>query len=49
MSSYIQVTIITVKSQSAPDVKSHSLHMQVLDFAPFLGCTWGNSSYHTVI
>ena len=49
MSSYIQVTIITVKSQSAPDVESHSLHVQVLDFAPFLGCTWEISSYHTVI
>ena len=37
MSSYVQVTIINVKSQSAWDVESQSLHMQVSDFAPFLG------------
>ena len=35
-SSYVQVTITTVNSQSAWDVKSHSLHVKVLDFAPFV-------------
>ena len=36
-SSYVQVTIIIVKSQSAWDVLSHSWHMKVLDFATFRG------------
>ena len=40
-SSYVQVTIITVNSQSAWDVKSHSLHVKVLDFAPFV-VRWNN-------
>ena len=31
------------------DVESHSLHVKVSDFAPVMVCTWGNSSYHTVI
>ena len=35
--SYVQVTIITVKSQSAGDAQSHSWHVKVLDFAPFRG------------
>ena len=49
-SSYIRVTIITVKSQSAWDVQSYScLNVKVLDFAPFVVCTWGNSSYHRVV
>ena len=30
------------------DVESHSLHVKVLDFAPFVVRTWGNSSHHTV-
>ena len=34
-SSYVQVTIIIVKSQSAWDVQSHNWHVKVLDFAPF--------------
>ena len=34
-SSYVQVTIIIVKSQSALDVQSHNWHVKVLDFAPF--------------
>ena len=36
-SSYVEVTIIIVKSQSAWDVQSHSGHVKVLDFAPFRG------------
>ena len=36
-SSYVQVTIIIVKSQSAWDVQSQSCHVKVLDFAPFRG------------
>ena len=39
----------TVKRQSAWDVQSHSLHLKVLDFAPFVVCAWWNSSYHTLI
>ena len=31
------------------DVESHSLHVKVSDFAPFVVRTWGNSSYHKVI
>ena len=34
-SSYVQVTIIIVKNQSAGDVQSHNWHVKVLDFAPF--------------
>ena len=34
-SSYVQVTIFIVKSQSARDVQSHSLYVKVLDFASF--------------
>ena len=48
-SSYVQITFITVKSQSAWDVQSHSLHVKVLDFAPSVVRTWGNLSCHTVI
>ena len=29
------------------DEDSHSLHMKVLDFAPFVFRTWANSSHHT--
>ena len=36
-SSYVQVTIIIVKSQSVWDVQSHNWHVKVLDFAPFRG------------
>ena len=36
-SSYVQVTIIIVKSQSAWDVQLHSWHVKVLDFVPFRG------------
>ena len=36
-SSYIQVSIITVKSQSAWDVQSHGWHVKVLDFVSFCG------------
>ena len=36
-SSYVQVTIIIVKTQSAWDVQSHNWHVKVLDFAPFRG------------
>ena len=36
-SSYVQVTITIVKSQSAWDVQSHNWHVKVLDFAPFRG------------
>ena len=28
------------------DVESHSLHVKVSDFAPFVVRTWWNSSYH---
>ena len=45
--SYVQITIITVKSKSAWDVQSHSLHVKVLDFAPFVDRTWGKSSSHS--
>ena len=33
----VQVTIITLKCQSAGDIQSHSWHMKVLDFSPFCG------------
>ena len=36
-SSYVQVTIIIVKTQSAWDVQSQNWHEKVLDFAPFRG------------
>ena len=36
-SSYVQVTIITVKSSSAWYVQSHCWHLKVLDVAPFRG------------
>ena len=37
-SSYVQITIITVKIQSAGDIQSHCLHVKMLDFAPFMVC-----------
>ena len=36
-SSYAQVTIITVNSQSEWDAQTHSWHVKVLNFAPFRG------------
>ena len=42
------ITKLLLKA-SLYDIQSHSLDVKLLDFAPFVVCRWGNSSYHTAI